>query len=217
MNVLAVYNELLAKYGPQGWWPHHGGRKRPGFDYKFEIIVGAVLTQNTAWTNVEKAIECLFKKNLLDAQSIAAVSIKRLETCIKSSGYYRQKAKKLKIVAKFFLENKKSFTPSLHHLTTLRLKLLDLWGIGRETADSILLYAFNQPVFVIDAYTRRLLKSRGHKKLFMADYDELRQYFERRLPQDAKLFNEYHALIVKWGKVVGKGSSIGCNDMLETE
>lgn len=203
MNVLGVYNELLAKYGPQRWWPHHRGQKQPGFDPKFEVIVGAILTQNTAWTNVEKAIECLFKKNLLDAKSIAAAPVRLLETCIKSSGYYRQKAKKLKIIAKFFLENNEKnqrVGKSMIYPYVSRDRLLNLWGIGRETADSILLYAFNQPIFVVDAYTRRLLAACRHKKLAQADYDEIRKYFEKQLPKNAKLFNEYHALIVRWGK-----------------
>ncbi|MFA6131556.1 MAG: endonuclease [Patescibacteria group bacterium] len=192
MDAAWVYKELFAEYGHQHWWPKHKGKKRRGFDPRFEIIVGAVLTQNTSWKNVEKAIECLFEKNLLDAISIAEAPIKRLETCIRSSGYYKQKAKKLKIVANFFLEHKKK--PS-------REELLSLWGIGRETADSILLYAFNHPIFVVDAYTRRLLAAHGQKKLAEADYDKIRMFFETHLPSDYKLFNEYHALIVAWGKI----------------
>jgi|GEM_PF-90244 len=191
MKPLEVYNQLLNQFGPQHWWPRHKGRKRSGFDPRFEIIVGAVLTQNTAWTNVEKAVECLYEKNFLDAESVVQTPIRKLENCIRSSGYYRQKAKKLKIIAKFFLEHKK--TPS-------REELLSLWGVGQETADSILLYAFNQPIFVVDAYTRRLLMAHGKKKLAKADYDKIRELFESNLPRDYRIYNEFHALIVKWGK-----------------
>jgi endonuclease-3 related protein len=191
MKPLEVYNQLQNQFGLQHWWPRHKGRKRLGFDPRFEIIVGAVLTQNTAWTNVEKAVECLYEKNLLDAKSIAQVPIRKLESCIRSSGYYRQKAKKLKIIAKFFLEHKK--TPN-------REVLLSLWGVGRETADSILLYAFNQPIFVVDAYTRRLLAAHGKKKLAEADYDKIREFFENNLPRKYRVYNEFHALIVRLGK-----------------
>jgi len=205
MNVFETYKDLLKEFGPQHWWPKHKGKKRPGFDPQFEIIVGAVLTQNTAWKNVEKAIECLYEKNLLDAESITAAPIKKLETCIRSSGYYRQKAKKLKIIAKFFLKQNAAVVRGechspLRRRPPSRHELLALWGLGRETADSILLYAFNQPIFVVDTYTRRLLKANGQNKLAEADYDKIRKFFESQLPGDYKLFNEYHALIVRWGK-----------------
>ncbi len=219
MDVVAVYENLYKEFGPQHWWPKHKGKKRSGFDPLFEVIVGAILTQNTAWKNVEKAVECLYENDLLDAESVAQVSIKKLESCVRSSGYYRQKAKKLKIVAEFCLNKKteksdrsvikhrnqktNSTTPSLNHfITPTREQLLSLWGIGPETADSILLYAFNQPIFVVDTYTRRLLATNGQKKLSEADYDKIRKFFEDRLPADAKLFKEYHALIVMWGKSV---------------
>lgn len=191
MDVFGIYQELFDQFGPQYWWPKHKGNKRPGFNPRFEIIAGAVLTQNTAWKNVEKAIECLYENGLLDAEAVVRAPIRKLESCIRSSGYYRQKAKKLKITANFFLEHKKK--PN-------REELLSLWGIGRETADSILLYAFNQPIFVVDAYTRRLLVANGQKKLSTADYDKIREYFETNLPRDYKLYNEFHALIVRWGK-----------------
>jgi len=207
MNPLDIYEKLYKEFGPQHWWPKHKGKKRPGFDPCFEVIVGAILTQNTAWKNVEKAVDCLYENDLLDTESVARVSVKKLETCIRSSGYYRQKAKKLKIVAEFFVD--KTVTVQSDRSATLhgyskpsRDGLLSLWGIGRETADSILLYAFNQPIFVVDAYTRRLLAANGQKKLSEADYDRIRKFFEDRLPTDAKLFKEYHALIVMWSKSV---------------
>lgn len=203
-----VYKKLFDEFGSQHWWPKHKGKKRPGFDPRFEIIVGAVLTQNTAWKNVEKAIECLYEKELLDAVSVAGVSIKKLESCIRSSGYYQQKAKKLKIMAKFLLSRKSAYRGRSGSIcgnspiVPTREELLSLWGIGKETADSILLYAFNHPIFVVDTYTRRLLAAHGQKKLAGADYDKIKEFFETRLPRDYKLFNEYHALIVRWGKSV---------------
>ncbi|MFH1088812.1 MAG: hypothetical protein V1716_00090 [Candidatus Uhrbacteria bacterium] len=228
MNVVTVYENLYKEFGPQHWWPKHKGKKRPGFDPCFEVIVGAILTQNTAWKNVEKVVECLYENGLLDVESMVKVSLKKLEVCIRSSGYYRQKAKKLKVVAKFFTgktvavvsdrshfaglrgtqsatnhrrPKTNSTTPSLHHsITSTREQLLSLWGIGRETADSILLYAFHQPIFVVDTYTRRFLAANGQKKLSEADYDKIRKFFEDHLPANAKLFKEYHALIVAWGK-----------------
>lgn len=209
MDVFSIYQELYKKYGPQYWWPRHRGKKRPGFDPRFEIIIGAILTQNTAWKNVEKAIECLFEKNLLDAEAVATVPIRRLEACIRSSGYYRQKTKKLKIIARFFLEQKKLFANRRRSAfvcgrdVPTHGQLLSLWGIGRETADSILLYAFNKPIFVVDAYTRRLLVAYRQKNLAEADYEKIKMFFEKQLPSDYKLFNEFHALIVRWGKEVG--------------
>lgn len=198
MDPKIIYKNFSKEFGPQHWWPKHQGKKRHGFDPRFEIIVGAVLTQNTTWKNVEKAVGCLFNKNLLDAASLVRAPMKQLESCIRSSGYYRQKAKKLKIVAKFFSPQK--VRSGCFRRKPTRDELLSLWGIGRETADSILLYAFNEPIFVVDAYTRRLLAAQGQKKLSEADYDKIRMFFESQLPRDAKLFNEFHALIVRWSK-----------------
>ncbi len=197
MDAMSAYEELLSRYGPQHWWPRHSGRRRPGFDPPFEVMVGAVLTQNTAWINVEKAVEALYRARCLDALSVKNVHPKTLRSLIRPAGYYNQKAKKLKILARAFETWQRPPT---------REVLLNLWGIGRETADSILLYAFEQPVFVVDAYTRRFLTFHGHETLSEADADEIREFFETSLPQDPKLFNEYHALIVRWGKEYGKPS-----------
>lgn len=197
------YKKLLAKFGPQGWWPI-GGRGLPAkyhpgkfpkltAQQKFEIAVGAVLTQNTAWKNVEKAINNLHAQKLLTPQKILQIPSARLGATIRSAGYWRQKTKKLKILAAAWNElTRRNRTPT-------RAELLALWGIGEETADSILLYAFNQSAFVIDAYTRRWCARRG--KIFKT-YGEYQNYFQTNLPADYKIWQEFHALLVAWGKKV---------------
>lgn len=183
-----MYENLYDRFGPQHWWPKHEGSARPGFDPRFEVMVGAILTQNTAWTNVEKAIANLYAADCLDAKAIASVDGSRLKDMIRPAGYFNQKAKKLKILA------------SADVVEPTRRSLLSMWGIGRETADSILLYAFNEPIFVVDAYTRRLLALLGRHDLAEADYDVIRNFFELNLPRDTNLYNEFHALIVAWAK-----------------
>lgn len=186
------YDVLLAVYGPQDWWP---GRTR------FEIIVGAILTQNTSWSNVERAIKALRREQLLSPHAVAKTSQEKLAVLIRPSGYFRQKARKLKVFAGF-LQSK--YGGSLRKLfarptTLLREELLAVHGIGPETADSILLYAGNHAVFVVDAYTRRILERHGlvHQR---NTYEEVRGLFENSLPPDVRLFNEFHALIVYVGK-----------------
>jgi len=191
-SLQTYYDTLYAAYGPQHWWP---GRSR------FEVIVGAILTQNTAWTNVEPAIANLRRENLLTPAAIEAVSFVRLARLIRSSGYFRQKAKKLKAFARFL---RREYAGSLTQMfkapsTELRDKLLDVHGIGPETADSILLYAGGHPVFVVDAYTRRILE-RHRLAAENQTYDDIRALFESNLPKDAALYNEFHALIVQTGK-----------------
>jgi endonuclease-3 related protein len=191
-ELTSYFAAMLAAYGPQFWWP---GRTR------FEVIVGAILTQNTSWTNVERAIANLRRQRLLSFPAMERVHVRRLASLIRSSGYFRQKALKLKAFAHFLRAN---YQGSLHRLfatptAQLREQLLAVHGIGPETADSILLYAGHHPVFVVDAYTRRILQRHNlaHGK---ESYDDIRQLFEFNLPADAKLFNEYHALIVHTGK-----------------
>jgi endonuclease III related protein len=188
----AYYDALIRAYGPQHWWP---GRTR------FEVIVGAILTQNTSWTNVERAIAELRREKLLTPMAIGRVSLARLARLIRSSGYFRQKARKLKAFVDFLREkyqgslDKMFATPT----TELREQLLEVHGIGPETADSILLYAGEHPVFVVDAYARRMLER--HKLAHGSHtYEEIRRLFEASLPASAPLFNEYHALIVHIGK-----------------
>jgi len=186
------YDALYRAYGPQHWWP---GRTR------FEIIVGAILTQNTSWTNVERAIGNLRRQKLLSPLAIERVAPARLARLIRSSGYFRQKARKLKAFVRFLREAHRGSLTRMFRTTTdvLREQLLAVHGIGPETADSILLYAGKHPVFVVDAYTRRILE-RHHLIHGKASYEEIRDLFEQGLPRSAALFNEYHGLIVRTGK-----------------
>jgi len=192
LQLIPYFDAMLATHGPQFWWP---GRTR------FEVIVGAILTQNTSWTNVERAIANLRRERLLSPAAIERIPLHRLATLIRSSGYFRQKARKLKAFVEFLCARYQGSLNRLFATPTgdLREQLLSVHGIGPETADSILLYAGEHPVFVVDAYTRRLLErhrmARGNES-----YDEIRQLFESSLPSDPKLFNEYHALIVYTGK-----------------
>lgn len=196
---MALYRRLYRAYGPQYWWP---GESR------FEVLVGAVLTQNTAWGNVEKAMAGLKEAGALDAERILALPSRRLAALIRPSGTFNVKAGRLRNLCRWFTAG--GGFPGLEHASTpdLRAALLGINGVGLETADAILLYAFERPVFVIDAYTRRLLRAVG-----LSDggesYEALRAAFESRLPADPALFNEYHALIVRHGKERCSGTR-GC-------
>lgn len=191
-QLLGLYDELKQAYGQQDWWPADG---------RFEVMVGAVLTQNTAWSNVEKAIASLKAADALHADRILALPDAELAGLIRSSGYYNIKARRLKHLCTAVGEA--GGTESLADLPTpaLRHVLLAINGIGPETADDILLYGFDRPVFVIDAYTRRLLR---RFELASGDesYESLRKGFEQALPADVDLFKEYHALIVQHAKGV---------------
>jgi endonuclease III related protein len=186
------YDTLFAAFGPQYWWP---GRT------PFEIIVGAILTQNTSWSNVEPAIQNLRREKLLTPGAMEAVSFGRLAALIRSSGYFRQKARKLKAFVRFLRAEYQGSLAKMFRIPTnaLREQLLGVHGIGPETADSILLYAGKHPVFVVDAYTRRILE-RHRLASPRESYEDLRLFFERSLPPDAPLYNEFHALIVQTGK-----------------
>jgi len=188
LTLQAIHDRLLSAYGPQGWWPA---------DSTFEMMVGAILTQNTSWTNVEAAIANLKAAGLLDARAIAACDEGQLATAIRPSGYYNQKAQKLKIFADFYLGH--GGEPGLRTLARPRQVLLALHGIGPETADSMLLYALERPVFVIDAYTRRIFSRLGATSP-EASYHALQDYFHSGLPASLALFKEYHALIVMHAK-----------------
>lgn len=190
MMIKTIFGLLLKEFGQQGWWPINGKYHPGDYSYprneqeKLEIIQGAILTQNTAWKNVEKALENIKEVN------IGKIDKNKLASLIKSAGYFNQKAERLKIVSEFFKCNK---NPS-------REELLNVKGVGPETADSILLYAFNQPYFVTDAYTRRIFSRLGICNENVG-YDELQQIFYVKLDKDYKLFNEYHALLVEHAKV----------------
>lgn len=187
-----IFLQLYSAFGPQHWWPA---------DSNFEVIVGAILAQNTSWLNVEKAILKLKARRLLAPQLLSRLSLKELAAVIKSAGYYNIKAARLKEFVKFFLGGYAGSIKNMsrEELIPLRKQLLAVKGIGPETADSILLYALNKPVFVIDAYTKRIFSRHGLIKE-EADYAQAQGIFTRNLKPDAKLFNEYHALLVKLGK-----------------
>ncbi len=186
----AIFEQLLAAYGPQHWWPG---------ETPFEVMVGAVLTQNTAWGNVEKAIANLVANGALDAEVIAACPARRLAEWIRPSGYFNIKARRLQNFCRWYLEQGGFEALRKWPTQELRHGLLSVNGVGPETADDMLLYAFERPVFVIDAYTRRLFSRLG-----MLDgelgYETLRRHFEEELPADVELFKEFHALIVYHAK-----------------
>ena len=185
--LLEVYRRLLQAYGPQGWWPA---------ETPFEVMVGAVLTQATAWRNVERAIARLKAAGVLSHQGIAALRPKELEELVRPSGFFRQKARRLRALVKLVLDH--GDVEALLSLPPeeLREKLLSVPGIGPETADSILLYAAGHPAFAVDAYTRRILHRLGLLPEEAAPYAEVQRMFQENLPQDPQLYGEYHALLV---------------------
>lgn len=193
LSLQKLYEQLYTQYGPQGWWP---GRTRA------EMIIGAILTQNTAWTNVEKAISNLRKNRALNCQALDKTSQAQLAEWIRPAGYFNQKAGYLKAFAQMLHDDFDGYLDRLFRLKTpeLRKTLLAVKGIGPETADCILLYAAKRPVFVVDAYTRRFMAAHGYRKESEAAYGEIAGFFAAQLPADVQLFNEYHALIVRWGK-----------------
>ncbi len=185
MRVHELYKSLLREFGKQNWWPA---------ETRFEVIVGAVLTQNTAWTNVEKAINNLRKVDALKPEKLLKAT--NLKELIKPAGFYNQKAERLRLITEWFLKNERK-AEKMDRME-LRKELLAIKGIGKETADSIILYAFEKPIFVVDAYTRRFCR---YYNLFEGkEYDDYRLFFEKNLPLDVEIFKEYHALIVAWGK-----------------
>ncbi len=199
-----VHDLLLDAFGPQHWWP---GRT------PFEVIVGAVLVQNTSWKNVEKAIDQLRGVDLLEPHALHEVAVDELEELIRPAGYFRVKARRLSSVVAFIVQR---YDGSLQRMfstgiDTLREELLSVHGVGPETADSILLYAGGLPVFVVDAYTHRILTRHGWID-FETDYHAVQQFFYDHLPQDVALYNEYHALLVRLGKDYCRKSKPKCNE-----
>ena len=192
-ETLPLYFETLSRsLGPMRWWP----ARTP-----FEVIIGAILTQNTSWSNVERAIANLRRAKVMTVRAMEQISTPRLAQLIRPSGYFRQKAKKLKAFTRFL---RRDFGGSLARMfrtptAALRERLLEVHGIGRETADSILLYAGEHPTFVVDAYTHRILARHGISD-GKPDYERVRALFERNLPPDVRLYNEFHALLVNVGK-----------------
>lgn len=190
IKLIEIYSKLLGYYGKQNWWPLSYNFKPK----EWEICVGAILTQNTNWGNVEKALLSLKNANCLTVNEVLNVEQEKLEGFIRSSGFYRQKAERLKILGEFIL-GFGSFKRFVNNVK--RVELLKVRGIGKETCDSILLYACNRPYFVIDAYTKRLCNKLGIVK---NNYEDYRLFFESNLPKDIELYKEFHALIVRCGK-----------------
>lgn len=190
--IKKTYQKLFNVFGSQSWWPG---------ETQFEIIVGAILTQNTAWTNVEKAIKNLKNAKVLTPKRMHDLSQGELAKLIKPAGYFNIKAKRLKHFLNYLFDEYSGRLDRLFKKRTdfLRKELLAVNGIGPETADSILLYAGRHPVFVVDGYTKRIF-SRHMLVDKDADYDEIQMVFMKKLSHDVQIFNEYHALIVKVGK-----------------
>lgn len=190
--LLGYYQTMLAALGPSRWWPGQT---------PFEIALGAILTQNTAWSNVEKALHNLRARNLISASALSALSEEELAELIRPSGFFRIKARRVGHFLDFLRASCDLDMWALRSrdMDGLRQELLAVQGIGPETADSILLYALGMPSFVVDAYTRRILSRHGLVSEHIG-YGELRAFFMDALPADARLFNEFHALIVRTGK-----------------
>jgi len=218
MTIKKIYDSLYSHFGPQHWWPVTlEGNTIPNYykninlneKQKLEICFGAILTQNTNWKNVEKAIIQLNKNQLISIKKIIKINNKKLAKIIKSSGYHNQKAKKLKIFCGFLLNNYNSNLNLFfkNNIKKLRVELLSINGIGPETADSIILYSAKKPLFVIDAYTKRIMNRIGYKE---ETYEELQNLFMDNLELNEKLFNDYHALLVELGKNICKTKPL-CN------
>jgi endonuclease-3 related protein len=191
-KIRRIYRLLEAHFGDLGWWPAKS---------RFEVIVGAILTQNTAWVNVEKAIKALKKEKLMTAAALAAAPSSKIETAIRPAGYFRVKSDRLKTACRFLLDECNGRVAALKNedADVLREKLLAVKGIGPETADSILLYAVDKPVFVVDSYTRRIFSRHGLVKEDIG-YEELRCLVEAVFLGNKRVFNQLHALIVETAK-----------------
>jgi len=190
--LTTIHRRLLAAFGHQHWWPA---------ETPFEVMVGAILTQNAAWPNVERAIANLKRARKLDPRAILALSGAELQRLIRPSGFFRVKARRLRSFVDYFVTQYQGSIARMRRepLARLRPELLAVHGVGPETADSMLLYALDKPVFVVDAYTRRILERHrliAHK----AGYEDVRAVFEDSLPRRVKLYNEYHALLVRLAK-----------------
>ena len=191
-GLLAIYRRLLRRQGHASWWPGESS---------FEICLGAILVQNTAWTNVEKALGVLRERGLLSFAALRAMPAAALAPLIRSSGYFNVKARRIEAFLAFLDEAYGGRVEAMaaEERLALRARLLAVNGIGRETADSIALYAAGLPIFVVDAYTRRIFARLGLLR-GDEDYDAIRAFFESRLPRDAALYNDFHAQIVRLGK-----------------
>jgi len=208
MTPSILYNLLLSDFGNQNWWPiDRKYHKRIRSDPRFEVIVGAILTQNTAWSNVEKALINLKSNNALIARKIEEIDFEKLKEMIQPSGFFNQKAQRLKFFTSYLMDNYKDDLDKFfdRNLQDIREELLSLTGIGPETADSILLYAGDFPIFVVDTYTKRIC-GRIPIDVTLETYNEIQHYFEKDLRQNFSeeeiipIFKELHALIVNLAK-----------------
>ena len=200
-----VYTTLIESFGPQRWWPG---------ETPFEIMVGAVLTQNTNWSNASRAIDNIKAAGLLDPKKLLC-NQRKVPQLVKPSGFYRLKGKRLLALCDYFVAKYQANVKKMkkRNLGSLRNELLTIKGIGKETADSILLYALDRPVFVVDAYTRRIFSRHGYFT-YDAPYDKIRLLFEHNLPRKSKIYNELHALLVKLGKTRCKKNEPLCSTCL---
>lgn len=198
MDLTDIYRRLNRRFGRQKWWAKENW---------FDVLVGAILAQRTAWKNAEQALENLKKAGLYDLNAIATSDLQSVEECVRPAGFYRQKARRLKDACIRILSLGPERLEEMP-LEEARKALLSIKGIGRETADSILLYGFRRPIFVVDAYTNRIFKRLGRD---LDDYEVARRWFEANIPQDADFYAELHALIVRLGKTYC-GSEPQCDD-----
>lgn len=201
--LLDIYKRLFDHFGPQGWWPAED---------PFEVCLGAILTQNTNWENVKRAIENLKRENLLSPRALREISVEDLASLIRPCGYYNVKARRVKNFVSYLtdgyggdIDNLRKEDPS-----ELRRQLLSIKGLGPETTDSILLYALDLPFFVVDAYTHRILSRHGLIPEVIS-YDELQEIFHQNLERDVSLYKEFHALFVACGKIYCKKQSPRCD------
>ena len=198
--LLQIYQKMFEALGPRQWWPG---------ETPFEVVIGAILTQNTNWSNVEKAIKNLKTAGKLSPEGIYELSVTELAKLIKPSGFFNVKAKRVKAFINWLFSRYEGNLSKMfaRDLQSLRSELLSVKGIGPETADSILLYAGNMPTFVVDAYTHRIF-SRHELIPEESTYDDMKSFFEENLPKDVQLFNEYHALLVNIGKMFCKPKKV---------
>ncbi len=202
-QLMSIFESLLSHFGPRHWWPAES---------PLEVIFGCILTQNVAWKNVEQAISNLKARNLIDIKSMLAVDNDELAELIRPARYYNQKAAALKNICCFILENYDGSLSELFKLeiAELRKQLLKLKGVGKETADSIILYAAEKPIFVVDTYTKRIFSRLGFLPHDI-DYDEVQNFFTCSLPAEPYLYNEYHALIDALGHNICKSRNPYCS------
>ncbi|OHB42496.1 MAG: endonuclease [Planctomycetes bacterium RIFOXYD2_FULL_41_16] len=198
--LLQIYQKMFEALGPRQWWPG---------ETPFEVVIGAILTQNTNWSNVEKAIKNLKTAGKLSPEGIYELSVTELAKLIRPSGFFNVKAKRVKTFINWLFSRYEGNLSKMfaRDLQSLRSELLSVKGIGPETADSILLYAGNMPTFVVDAYTHRIF-SRHELIPEESTYDDMKSFFEENLPKDVQLFNEYHALLVNIGKMFCKPKKV---------